>query len=247
MGDRRRSFPRAEGRRTRRPGHRSGGIRTQPADYPTQTRDSQRTRLRGLGRFRSDARRRRRSHHAGSRQTAGRTARGCIRHGYPPRGCHRRGSIRRGRRRHRGPTRYRSPGPHWDAGRPRHGHAPGRQKHHRKHRASRHSRRASRSAPLRNRLGRRRRRATRRRTRLDSNNRRPARRTGRSHPSRQSLLGVRNRQSHGPRHRWGVRAHHRRCRAPARCRLQPLKPPPERIISSPYPHQHPRRPCSESP
>jgi hypothetical protein len=225
--DRRRSLPRGEGRRTRRPGHHSGGIQTRPGETPNRTSDSQ-SRRRGHGHFRSVALRRL-SHRAGSRRTGGRTSRGCTRRDPPRRGCHRRGSNHRGRR-HRGRSRRRSRGPRWGACRPRHGHATTR-------RCIR--RRQNRRATRRSRLGRQPPHATRRRTRLDPNNRRSARRTGRSHPSRQSLLGVRNRQSHGPRHRWGDRAHHRRRRAPARCRLQPLKPPPERIISSAYPPQTP--------
>ena len=194
----------------------------------------------GHGRLRTAARHHRRSRHAGNRQTAGRTAHGCIRRGLSCHGCHRRGSNHHGRRRHHGCIRHRSRGPHRGACRRRPGRATTRRHIRRRtRRASRHSRLESRSARLRNRPGRRPLPATRRRTRLDPHNRRPVRRTDHSHPSRQSLLGVRNRQSHGPRHRWGVRAHHRRCRAPARCRLQPLKPPPERIIPSPYPQQTP--------
>jgi hypothetical protein len=185
---------------------------------------------RGHGRLRTAARHHRRSRHAGNRQTAGRTAHDWIRRGLRCHGCHRHGSNHRGRRRYHGCIRRRSRGPHRGACRPRPGRATTRRRIRRqRRRASPHSR-----------LGRRPLRAIRRRTRLDPSNRRPVRRTDRSHLSRrQSLLGVRNRQSHGPRHRWGVRAHHRRCRAPARCRLQPLKPPPERIIPSPYPQQTP--------
>jgi hypothetical protein len=204
---------------------------------------SRRIHRRGHGRLHTAARHHRRSPHAGNRQTAGRTAHGCIRRGLSCHGCHRRGSNHRGRRRYHGCIRQRSRGPRRGACRPRPGRATTRRRIRRQsRRASRHSRLESRSARLRSRLGHRPLRplrATRRRTRLDPNNRRPVPRTDRSRQSRQSLLGVRNRQSHGPRHRWGVRAHHRRCRAPARCRLQPLKPPPERIIPSPYPQQTP--------
>jgi len=209
-----------------------GGIRTRTAGTLIQTSDIQsrlRTRSRGHGHSRSAARHRRRSRHAGNRQTDGQTAPGCIRRGPLPLGCHCPGGSRRGRRRHHGCSRRRSRGPRWDAYRLRPGHATRR----------RRIRRWNRHASLRSRLGRRTRHATRRRRHRDSGNYRPARRVARSHPNCQSLLGVRNRQSHGPRYRWGVRAHHRRCRAPARCRLQPLKPPPERIISSAYPSQRP--------
>jgi hypothetical protein len=240
MVDRRRSFPRGGGRHSRRPGHRSAGTPTQMTDIR-----SWRIHRWGHGRLRSAARHHRRSPHAGNRQTAGRTTHGCIRrglrrHDYHRHGCRRHGSNHRGRRRYHGCIRRRSRGPRRGACRPHPGRATTRHRIRRqRRRASRRSRLESRSARLRSRLGRRPLRATRRRTRLDPHNRRPVRRTDHSHPSRQSLLGVRNRQSHGPRHRWGVRAHHRRCRAPARCRLQPLKPPPERIIPSPYPQQTP--------
>jgi hypothetical protein len=241
-----------------------------PADSPAQRGD---IRLRrGRGRFRSDARhpgRRHRPRRAGRNPTAGQTVRGCprSRHGRQHRDCHRRGkSSHRRRCRYRDRMSRRSPGSSSGACRRRRRRGRATVRRHTRHRSRRgcpRSRHESQAGPHRTRRGRRRRPIReirrshgRRRNQRDSNTRRSNRRTGRSRPTPLDAPGAPNRPSYGPRHHSGVRrrsgahARHRRRRAPARCRPQPLKPPPEHISlhptrpkDSPRPATAPRVSC----
>jgi hypothetical protein len=236
-------------RRTQMTAHRLAGSRR-------AQRNGIHRRRRDRGRCRSAARhpcrhpcRRRGRHRLGTNRTAGQTAPGCSRHDCPHRGCLRRGSSRLDR------IRRRSHGSSWGADhrQRRPGRAKARHIHRRNHRGYRSSRHASHRGPRRTRHGHRLSREIRQSpyrhwwSRRGSNSRRSSHQIDRSHPS---PPGVPNR--HGPRHRSGVRrlgvhARHRRRRAPARCRPQPLKPPPEHISLHPTRSNDPHRPASHPP